>query len=310
MTHRPERARSACQQPSVGAPAASRATPEVVGPGSQGAIPTPRLVSVLGGTGVDSTLCGHLPKFVARRVRSRLPPPPPSPAGARAPGSRRSSSPFFSLFRLFPATSSDSPGRHDHSRNQGAGRCPEIVSRAVFRGPGWALLGHRPRTADLRSGARPTAVARYRVGTSPHNPISIDIVTAAPGPPGWTPRRPHRRHLDHALINQPRLYFDTARRGGRSVPQRGHVPEIHPIWVAGISRISDSLALFRIKTFDRAHGGCPAPGARVRRLQRRPNELGLLADGPACRQSCVLPIAARLRRCCVSLARSRRKART
>ena len=30
-----------------------RATPEVVGPGSRGAIPTTRLVIVLGGTGVD-----------------------------------------------------------------------------------------------------------------------------------------------------------------------------------------------------------------------------------------------------------------
>ena len=38
------------------------------------------------GVAVGSTICGHLPKIVARRVRSRLPPPPPSPTGARATG--------------------------------------------------------------------------------------------------------------------------------------------------------------------------------------------------------------------------------
>ena len=62
-------------------------------------IPTPRLVIVLGGTGVDSTLCGHLPKFVARRVRLRLPPPPPSPADARTPGSVLRQNEFFRGFQ-------------------------------------------------------------------------------------------------------------------------------------------------------------------------------------------------------------------
>ena len=76
-----------------------RATPEVVGPGSQGAIPTTRLVIVLGGTGVDSIICGHLPKFVARRVRSRLPPPPLRRADARTPGSVVRQNEFFRGFQ-------------------------------------------------------------------------------------------------------------------------------------------------------------------------------------------------------------------
>ena len=49
--------------------------------------------------GVGSTICGHLPKFVARRVRSGLPPPPPSRVGARATGFPRGRPRVFGGFR-------------------------------------------------------------------------------------------------------------------------------------------------------------------------------------------------------------------
>ena len=47
----------------------------------------------------EPTLCGHLPKSVARRVRWRLPPPPPSRVGARATGFPRGRPRVFGGFR-------------------------------------------------------------------------------------------------------------------------------------------------------------------------------------------------------------------
>ena len=128
-----------------------RATPEVVGPGSQGAIPTTRLVIVLGGTGVDATLCGHLPKFVARRVRSRLPPPPPRLVGARTPGSLRGSPPFSRCMWGDFCGLGRRPDETRGVRDEAARWVAEIVSRAAFGGP------------DLRD-ARRGRPARHRRG--------------------------------------------------------------------------------------------------------------------------------------------------
>ena len=106
--------------------------------GSQGAIPTTRLVSVLGGTGVDATLCGHLPKFVARRVRSRLPPPPPSPADARTTGSLGLCSRFpRGILGVFSGLGK-SAGQARRGRGDMAAGVGGNVSRAGFHGPDWA----------------------------------------------------------------------------------------------------------------------------------------------------------------------------
>ena len=85
---------------------------------------------------VGSTICGHLPKIVARRVRSRLPPPPPSPAGARTPGALRGNPRFFpgisgdfGWVRARNCAGETRPG-------EAVRRVPGIVSRACFRGPG------------------------------------------------------------------------------------------------------------------------------------------------------------------------------
>ena len=135
--------------------------------GSQGAIPTTRLVSVLGGTGVDSTLCGHLPKFVARRVRSRLPPPPPSPPDARTPGSRGANSAFFFEFQVIAADLGRVPKKTRRGRGKAAASVQRIVSRTGFRGPVFRGIRRQRRTtvraAQPQSG-RPEVVAPTRVG--------------------------------------------------------------------------------------------------------------------------------------------------
>ena len=88
------------------------------------------------GVAVGSTTCGHLPKSLARRVRSRLPPPPPSPAGARTPGALRGNPRFFpgisgdfGWVRARNCAGETRPG-------EAVRRVPGIVSRACFRGPG------------------------------------------------------------------------------------------------------------------------------------------------------------------------------
>ena len=107
---------------------------------------------------VGSTTCGHLPKFVARRVRSRLPPPPPSPPRCSHSGIARGQ------LRVFLRVSGDCSGsregaEEDEARpRQSGGQCAEDrlanrVSWSGFRGI------RRQRRTTVRA-AQPRAVDR------------------------------------------------------------------------------------------------------------------------------------------------------
>ena len=92
----------------------------------------------------------------ARRVRWRLPPPPPSRVGARTPGSLRGSPPFSRCMWGDFGGRGRSAGETRDDRGEVAAGLQEIVSRAGFRGPGWALPGHLPscerRTSNWAAG--------------------------------------------------------------------------------------------------------------------------------------------------------------
>ena len=103
---------------------------------------------------VGPTTCGHLPKFVARRVRSRLPPPPPRPVGARTPGLLRAHRRFLVVFWALSAVTGKAPGKREAAEARS-----RAVSRRSSRKPGFVVRGGRsrdtrPRTADLGSGDR------------------------------------------------------------------------------------------------------------------------------------------------------------
>ena len=132
-------------------------------PGSQGASPTdPSLSLSLGRRRRGCTIRGHLPEIAARRVRSGLPAPPPSRVGARTPGSLRGSPPFSRCMWGDFGGRGRSAGETRDDRGEVAAGLQEIVSRAGFRGPGWALPGHAPAEGGWWIGppARPNAVAR------------------------------------------------------------------------------------------------------------------------------------------------------
>ena len=78
--------------------------------------------------------CGHLPEFVARRVRWRLPAPPPSPRDARTPGSCRGSPGFFRGFQAISVELGKDVGEDDTS---GARRQPECGRSS--REPGFVV---------------------------------------------------------------------------------------------------------------------------------------------------------------------------
>ena len=98
------------------------------------------------------TTCGHLPKIVARRVRSRLPPPPPSRPDARTPGSCRGKRGVFRGFQAISAVTGRAPEKRGAAEARWPTGLQEIVSRAGFRGPGWTLPGHPPTQGGSRIG--------------------------------------------------------------------------------------------------------------------------------------------------------------
>ena len=117
----------------------------------------------------------------ARRVRWRLPPPPARPADARTPGSCRGSPPFSRYLRGDFSNLGRRPEEARCVQDEAERWVPEIVSRARFRGPGWALPEHAPAQSGPRIrglgtahvGARsPEVVAPVRIGIPvvPHSP--------------------------------------------------------------------------------------------------------------------------------------------
>ena len=111
------------------------------------------------GVAVGSTTCGHLPKIVARRVCSRLPPPPPSRAGARAPGLLWGNPEFFRGFQVLLAGAGAAPEKRD---TPGARWQP--VSRRSSREPGFVVrVGtfpwHPPAEGGDGGSGRGTAAA-------------------------------------------------------------------------------------------------------------------------------------------------------
>ena len=114
-----------------------RATPEVGGPGSQGAIPTTRLVSVPG---------GHRRGFNNLRALAQIRGETGSLETApSATPSRRCSHSGIGLEaeRVFPWISGncqqfrEARRRSEPRLRRGGGRGTGIVSQAAFRGPGW-----------------------------------------------------------------------------------------------------------------------------------------------------------------------------
>ena len=103
--------------------------------------------------------CGHLPEFVARRVRSGLPPPPPSLVGARTPGSLGAHSRFSLCFWGDCTALGRAAKEVRRVRGEVVAGVPQIVSRARFRGPGCARVSppRGRRTSDW-AWARPNTV--------------------------------------------------------------------------------------------------------------------------------------------------------
>ena len=128
---------------------------------------------------VGPTTCGHLPKFLARRVRSRLPPPPPSPPDARTPGSRGANSAFFFEFQVIAADLGRVPKKTRRGRGKAAASVQRIVSRTGFRGPG---LGASADSGGRRFGLRnPERSTGSRCAYASRHPRYPGVIPCYPG---------------------------------------------------------------------------------------------------------------------------------